>query len=73
MAYDVPRLAFIMKTMSVERLCPLCKIPFLEIPIDAGTIEICEKCEGTFFEYDEMRAVLRSPSQGVFHAMEYGD
>ena len=59
--------------MSGQRLCPLCKIPFLEIPINVGTIEICEKCEGTFFEYDEMKAVLSVPSEGVFHAMEYGD
>ena len=55
------------KNMSDQRLCPLCEIPFMEIPIDAGTIEICEKCEGMFFEYDEMKAVLSDPAEGVFH------
>ncbi len=59
--------------MRQERLCPLCEIPFMEIPIDGGSVEICEKCEGMFFEYDEMGAVLATPSDGIFTKMEYGD
>ncbi|MDQ1343402.1 MAG: Transcription factor zinc-finger [Patescibacteria group bacterium] len=36
------------------RLCPLCHVPFLQIPVGDGSIEICEKCQGTFFEFDEL-------------------
>lgn len=34
MAYDVRRYPLIPHTMHHERLCPLCKIPFMEIPIN---------------------------------------
>lgn len=59
--------------ISSERRCPSCDGEFLAVPISDRHVDVCEKCHGMFFEFDEMATVLSVPAKERFESFAYGD
>lgn len=56
-----------------KRLCPLCSIELLQLPMGDRAVDMCEKCQGMFFELDELAPILRQPVYESFTDIAYGD
>ncbi len=56
-----------------ERRCPSCDGEFVAIPVGNRHIDVCEKCHGMFFEFDEMSVLLSMPAKEKFESFSYGD
>ena len=59
--------------MESSKHCPICHVPFQEISFGEDTIERCPGCHGMFFEFDEMKHVLKNPIQEAFSEIEKWD
>lgn len=55
------------------RLCPVCKILLETVSLEGNNIEVCLTCKGMFFEFDEMKTVLKNTLQEKYTEIFEGD